>query len=1003
MRILLLCLAGVVLSGCGRTDACDLGPVWMSGPTFMRGLWDQNQGEAPAGSAHTADNVAIYENGVWQRRHGFSQWASTVSGAINRLVYFDGYWIAHHGSSSISRTTDGTSWTAYSGTFSPPDASTKVTFEKASGSLFVTTSLGVYELDDAVGTWRQAGAPPALDSTATLRRTSNETGFATANGQWAYRVVWGIENANGRIWLGRTSGRFLVQNPANITAQAANISKAGSAVVTVTATTHGFATGEYVDVTITGDANFTSGRFQVTVASSTQFTYNDGGATPTASSTVNGTYGFTSRNVSVAIPIPSGITTSHFVQVYRSAKSASATTEPDDVLGLVAEESPTNLEITAGSLTITDQTTDDLRDGLIYTSLLDESFQKDQPPHCRTQAYFEDCMFYGCIHGLHVMELSLLAVGGSAGLAVDDFIIFQEGQALTGWAFGLTGKAAENAASGQFKVYTDGTASQNIANTAKSLVRILNAYTTNTTLYAQYVSGHLDAPGRMRFYARTPAVAAFSAYVAAGDDYFAPRLPGHRGITSIARTGGTTVTVDTNGSHGFATGQQIIVVGPNANFPSGTKTITVVDADTFTYTESGSNVSAADGATFDISAATVLSNNDDRDWGVMYSDIEEPGSVPLKNLILVGTGSVTKFTKTDRELQVWTTAGLFAIRGYADNFYLDTIDPTSRTVAYDTPAAVAGVAVGWTDRGVIDSRFTTDPVSRPIKRTLEALQALAPSDYGPDSFGVSYDQEGLYLMFVPDAAGETDADHAYVLQTKTGDWTKWAIDKATAAYVSEENGKLYVGRSDGSVWEELKARSHLDYKDPGASFTITNETFPVLTLNSVSGLAVGDSLYQASSGARDIITAISGNDVTVEGITAFAFQEAAVVQEKSIPTVIEPLSYDAGSLGEKQWTAWNVRFTDPGSYWGQGTMKTWSDLAQGTTDAYSDGFTVSPKGWAAATSYPAGQTVLSGRPDADRSRGSLFRWRFEHSRANELWAIESWTMDARQYAERSGR
>ena len=58
-----------------------------------------------------------------------------------------------------------------------------------------------------------------------------------------------------------------------------------------------------------------------------------------------------------------------------------------------------------------------------------------------------------------------------------------------------TAKAAENFASAQFKLFTAGTASQNIQDTMQSFVKCVNSYATNTSVYAYYVSGYNDLPG----------------------------------------------------------------------------------------------------------------------------------------------------------------------------------------------------------------------------------------------------------------------------------------------------------------------------------------------------------------------------------------------------------------------------------------------------------------------------------------------------------------------------
>jgi hypothetical protein len=324
--ILSLTLAVVTSPACGRSDVCSSDEQeWIAAddPQFnhvsdadhISGLWTSPADTAPpVGALLTADNVAFYRDGLAEPRRGYELLSLTsIGGTINRMTEFRGSIIAHYGTNSVARWT-GSAWSAYSGTYNPPNATTRVKFFEAESSLFMLTAAGVYELDHPTsGVWRLAGSPAGLQGTATLRRTTSETGFATANGQWAYRIVWGYRNANNRLQLGAPSGRFLLTAPANLTVAAANISKtAGTDTVTVINTTHGFTTGEYVNVTLGGaEANFSAAGspYQVTVLSSTSFTYADDGSAAFSGNPGNSiTYGFTSRNATISIPIPSAIT-----------------------------------------------------------------------------------------------------------------------------------------------------------------------------------------------------------------------------------------------------------------------------------------------------------------------------------------------------------------------------------------------------------------------------------------------------------------------------------------------------------------------------------------------------------------------------------------------------------------------------------------------------------------------------------------------------------------------
>lgn len=197
------------------------------------------------------------------------------------------------------------------------------------------------------------------------------------------------------------------------------------------------------------------------------------------------------RDVALTFTIPSGITTGDFYQVYRSGQSATSSTEPNDELQLVYEANPSAGEITAKSVTYTDLTPDSLKGAYLYSNANQEGIAEsnDIPPLVTDICSFKNFMFFGNVSTKYSITIKLLSVGGSLGLAVNDTITIN--------SMVFTGKASETVASSEFKVTTSGSASQNIDDTARSLVKVVNQYASNTSVYAYYVSGYADLPGQI--------------------------------------------------------------------------------------------------------------------------------------------------------------------------------------------------------------------------------------------------------------------------------------------------------------------------------------------------------------------------------------------------------------------------------------------------------------------------------------------------------------------------
>ncbi len=197
------------------------------------------------------------------------------------------------------------------------------------------------------------------------------------------------------------------------------------------------------------------------------------------------------RDVDVTVYIPAGITTDYFFQVYRSGFSADAATVANDELQLVYEANPTAGEISAGSVAFTDNAPDSLRGATIYTAPTQEGILQanELPPLANDVVMYKNYALFANTRTRHRKYITLLAVSGDDGIEIGDIVI------IGGVEF--TGAAAQDHSAGEFKVDTSGTAAENIANTAKSLVQVINRYSSNTITYAYYTSGYDELPGQI--------------------------------------------------------------------------------------------------------------------------------------------------------------------------------------------------------------------------------------------------------------------------------------------------------------------------------------------------------------------------------------------------------------------------------------------------------------------------------------------------------------------------
>lgn len=208
-------------------------------------------------------------------------------------------------------------------------------------------------------------------------------------------------------------------------------------------------------------------------------------------------------NVSLTFTLPDGLTTAWEYQIYRSPMSVDLATEPNDEEALVYTGNPTAGQLTAKVVTVVDTISDSLKGPFIYTASSQQGISQAnyQAPLSTDATTFKGFTFLANTKTKQQSDLTLVSVGGS-GLVINDTIT------IDGTVY--TGKAVENIAAHEFLVYTAGTPSQNITTTANSLVRVINRYTGNTTIYAYYVSNYSELPGQILLQKRLIAGASFS-------------------------------------------------------------------------------------------------------------------------------------------------------------------------------------------------------------------------------------------------------------------------------------------------------------------------------------------------------------------------------------------------------------------------------------------------------------------------------------------------------------
>jgi hypothetical protein len=212
------------------------------------------------------------------------------------------------------------------------------------------------------------------------------------------------------------------------------------------------------------------------------------------------------RNVTLTSYLPTECVVGDIVQFYRTSQFATGTGEDaaGDEMGLVYQYELTATEIAAGFIQFTDLVTDTLRGATLYTSPSQEGISQanERPPLCKDLTlYKSNFNFYANCSTKQRLTATLVGAGSLTGKTIT----------LGGvtYNFGAT-EILSGAGSPQIKVSSTGVAAVDIDETARSLVRVVNRYSSNTAVYAYYLTGPGDLPGQILFEEKGIGAAAFT-------------------------------------------------------------------------------------------------------------------------------------------------------------------------------------------------------------------------------------------------------------------------------------------------------------------------------------------------------------------------------------------------------------------------------------------------------------------------------------------------------------
>lgn len=708
----------------------------------------------PAGSAKIVENFEATRDNVYKKPRGRVAYGTGLPAQdIKQILEYKKRAHLHLGNNNIWYDSDGAgTFVLLAGAEVQPDADTLINCLEFAGNMYYTSNIGIKLFDTLGGVPLMAGEPQGL---------SVDIRFSFGSNWWvdgsavSYRHVWTYTDANNNKTTGAPSERIDIGNSSGV----------------------------------------------------------DGALT-------------------LGIYIPDGITTNHYLEVYRSSLVTPVSIVPPEDYQLCYTIQPTAGQIAAGYIEFEDILPEGFKGVTLYTNTTKEGLAQANtpPPLCKTFDKYRGFLFFGDVTGLSRLYTSLIAVddltagvstltiddgtntitfgcvdeiaqrlvintanvGGEVeiqtdmahGMASGDYVHIYEVTGTTEangiWeifvtgldTYTLVGSVYVNAwiaggaidqyedfdATPRFILYTGGTTAQNINNTARSIVRVINMATANTWWYAYYNSSVVDPPGKIM-------------------------LTG-RDIDNIQFY----LTVDSD-----VTGSNFSPVIPTA------------------------------GTTY-ISTASSFVN------GLMYSKEQEGEHVPLVNIFYVGTKNdpILKVVGLkDSLIIIKGDDGIYRLTGTSPStFVITELDGTCKCLQKESVVKGDNAVFMMSNQGKVK---ISDAGVEVIGRDNEYLdlKPVRNTDFATHGYGWYYSTEKNYFLSTMKDELSTDFDIVNVYNTFTQAWTDRVFGVTTndtqirCARVIDDVC-YYAPLTGNGLLKERKSYTITDYATPDIAVTIIN-------------------------------------------------------------------------------------------------------------------------------------------------------------------------------------
>jgi hypothetical protein len=270
---------------------------------------------------------------------------------------------------------------------------------------------------------------------------------------------------------------------------------------------------------------------------------------------------------------------------------------------------------------------------------------------------------------------------------------------------------------------------------------------------------------------------------------------------------------------------------------------------------------------------------------VYVSKSGELEAVPATNLIRIGDTSspILRVVPLRDYVIVLKTDGIYKIQGTTPNtLIVNAFDLTTKIIGADTAVALNSAVWCFSNQGVVSiSDGGVDAKSIPIDDQLTRLVGNFSDNISNYGFSIGYEGDRKYILCLPNG-NNPFSETQYVYNYITNSWTRWTRN-IQYGFIHSLEGKLYISRADTlekGVSKERRNARYTDYIDEAVVYQITSVAGKTLTLDSVSGIEIGDiiSIRNTSvfSPIMDINVAL--NQVSVQSALGWVVGNADILK-----------------------------------------------------------------------------------------------------------------------------